>query len=202
MKQQSTLTSVCQGLVALILTVGLIGGFAEPATAQSPPALILDASMPTQPSVPVAAPMGFANGGHTITAIAFSLDLDPSGLAFDPTDSDMDGLPDSVSLPEGEPPVFVFDYDPADTDGEIDVLMADLSGTPLPEGVIIEFELTPSQNGVVAAWIDFSGDPAPSFSNDMGEDVEGTASVLGGELIFADGFESGDTSAWSATTAP
>ncbi len=109
-------------------------------------------------------------------------------------------MPDSVSLPEGEPPLFVFDYDPTDADGEIDVLMADLSGTALPEGVIIEFELTPSQDGVVANWIDFSDDPAPSFSNDMGEDVAGTATVLGGEQIFADGFESGDTSAWGSST--
>ena len=53
-----------------------------------------------------------------------------------------------------------------------------------------------------ATWIRFSGDPPPSFSNDQGEDVEGIAIVLGDDLIFADGFESGDTASWSQTTPP
>ncbi len=182
------------------LAAGLLAAGA--AGAQPGPTLVLDGSLPTVPQVQVAVPLGFTNGGHAITAIAFSLDLDPAGLAFDPTDSEPDGVPDSVTLPAGMPQIVVVDYDPADVDGELDVLLANLSGPPLPEGVIMEFELTPSQSGIVASWIRFSDDPPPSFSNDQGEDVEGTAIVLGDELIFADGFESGDTSSWPATTTP
>ncbi len=172
------------------------------AGAQSAPALILDGSLPTQPQVPVAVPLGFTGGGHAITAIAFSLDLDPAGLAFDATDADLNGVPDAVTLPAGMPEVLVVDYDPDDLDGELDVLLANLSGLPLPEGVIIEFELTSSQNGIGATWIGFSSNPPPSFSNDQGQDVEGTAIVLGHELIFADGFEGGDTASWASTTTP
>ncbi|MCP3980238.1 MAG: hypothetical protein GY716_13110, partial [bacterium] len=140
------------------------------------------------------------NNGHPITAIAFSLDLDPAGLAFDPTDADLDGVPDAVTLPAGVPPVVVVNYDPADADGELDVLLADLSGTPLPEGVILEIEVTPSQSGTAAEWIRFSEDPPPSFSNDLGEDVCGSIQVLGSGVIFADGFETGDTCFWSSST--
>ncbi len=181
--------------LAVVLSVGFLS--VGPVDAQSGPTLILDASMQASPPVSVAVPLGFTGGDHTITAIAFSLDLDAAGLAFDPTDADLDGIPDAVTLPAGMPPIVVIDYDPDDPDGEIDVLLADLSGTPLAEGVILEFELTPSQSGTVASWIRFSDDPAPSFANDQGEDVAGTAIVLGSDILFTDGFESGDTSAWS-----
>ncbi len=185
--RQRSLTAFCLGL----LTLGL-----ATAGAQSGPALVLDANQPTSPGIPVAVPLGFADHGHTIAAVVFSFDLDPAGLAFDPTDADMDGIPDAVTLPAGMPSIVVIDYDGTDLDGEIDVLLANLSGTPLAEGVILELELTANQSGTVASWIGFSGDPPPSFSNDQGQDVEGTAVVLDNEVVFADGFESGDTSAW------
>ncbi len=178
--------------IAGLLAAGAAG-------AQPGPALVLDASLQTSPGLPVAVPLGFANHGHAITALAFSFDLDPAGFAFDPTDADLDGVPDAVTLPAGMPPVLVITYDPGDPDGELDVLMADLSGTPLAEGVILEVELTPSQSGIAADWIDFSDDPAPSFSNAQGEDVCGTTQVLGSGVLFADGFESGTTCAWSGS---
>ncbi len=181
--------SVAGVLLAGILAAGAAG-------AQEPPMLVLDARAETSPGIPVVLPLDFSNGGHAITAIAFSLDVDPAGLTFDPTDSDMDGIPDSITLPAGMPSTVVIAWDAADTDGELDVLLANLTGPPLPEGVIMEFELTPVLSGVAGTWIRFSNDPAPSFSNDQGEDVEGIAVVLGSDLIFADGFESGDTGAW------
>ena len=46
----------------------------------------------------------------------------------------MDGIPDAVTLPAGEPSVVVIDYDADDADGELDVLLANLSGAPLAEG--------------------------------------------------------------------
>ncbi len=97
------------------------------------------------------------------------------------------------------PPVVVVDYDSGDTDGELDILLADLSGSPLPEGVIVEVEVTPSQSDVAATWIRFSSDPPPSFSNDQGDDVVGIFQVLGTGSIFIDGFESGDTCAWASS---
>ncbi len=150
----------------------------------------------------MAVPLGFANHGHAISALVFSFDLDPAGLAFDPTDADGDGIPDAVTLPEGMPSIVVIVYDASDPDGELDVLLANLSGAPLAEGVILEIELTAKRSGAAASWIDFSGDPRPSFGNAQGQNVEGTAVVLGPALVFADGFESGDTSAWRTLTNP
>ena len=180
-----------------VLCMGLLA--AGVAGAQPGPVLILDASPRTTPGIPTVLPLGFTNSGHAITAIAFSLDLDPAGLTFDATDADMDGVPDAITLPAGMPPVVVIDFDPADSDGELDVLLADLSGTPLAEGIILELELTPSQSGRAASWIGFSEDPPPSFANAQGEDVCGAARVLGTGVVFADGFESGDTCAWSGS---
>lgn len=181
----------------LILLAGLLS--AGPSDAQSRPVLILDVSMQTSAGVPLVAPLGFASGAHTITAIAFSFDLDSTGLTFDPTDTDLDGVPDAVTLPAGVPAVVVVDYDPTEPDGEIDVLLANLSGAPLAEGVILELELTPNQSGTAASWISFSENPEPSFANDQGADVCGSARVLGSAVVFSNGFESGDTCAWSGS---
>lgn len=189
--------SGCRYLAAALLA-GLAGAAAA-GVCPPRPSMVLDASVQTSPGVAVTLPVEFDNSGNTISAVAFSLDFDPAGLAFDPTDADLDGIPDAVTLPAGMPPVVVVDHDPSDTDGELDVLLADLSGTPLPEGVIVEVELTPSQSDVAATWVRFSGDPPPSFSNDQGDDVAGIALVLGSGVIFTDGFESGDTCAWASS---
>ncbi len=191
--RERALTAFCLGF----LTLGL-----ATAGAQTGPTLVLDAGQPTSPGTPVAVPLGFANQGHAISALVFSFDLDPAGLAFDPTDADGDGIPDSVTLPAGMPSIAVVVYDATDLDGELDVLLANLSGAPLAEGVILELELTAHHNGSAASWIGFSDDPPPSFGNAQGQNVEGTAVVLGPALVFADGFESGDTSAWRTFSNP
>ena len=143
-------------------------------------------------------PLELLHNGFTVSAVAFSLDLDVGRLDLDPADADLDGVPDSITLFGDQPEVVVVNWDAGDADGELDVLLANLSGLPLPEGLIMEFELIPSGGGVVASWIRFSSDPPPSFSDDQGVDLEGTAVVLGA-LVFADGFESGDVSAWSSS---
>jgi len=180
--------------VAAILLAGLLAVEIE-AIDRPAVRLILDAAVQATQSVPLSVQVAFDNGGQSITALVFSLDLDPARLTFDPADADLDGLPDAITLPAGRPSITVIDYDPADSDGEIDILLADLSGVPLPQGVILSFEMTPSQNGIVASWLDFSDDPPVSFGNDLGQDVAGIPEVIGAE-IFANGFESGDTSAW------
>ena len=178
----------------------VLAGLTAGRTAADPhgPMLVLDGASQASPAAPVVVPLGFANNGHAITAIAFSLDLDTERLAFDPIDADMNGVPDAVTLPAGSPSVAIIEYDPDDPDGEIDILLANLSGAPLAEGVILEFELLPSHSGTVVSWITFSSDPPASFGNGQGEDIEGTTEVLGGS-VFADGFESGDTRAWSGS---
>lgn len=165
----------------------------------SGPALVLDGGSWALPGRLATVPIAFWNNGHTITSMALSIDLDTDRLDFDPTDANGDGIPDAVDLPAGVPQLVVVDYDADDTDGELDILLANLSGAPLPEGVVVVIEAVPREAGAVARAVEFSSDPEASFGNDLGQDVEGTTVVLGLDLLFADGFESGDTGAWPAT---
>jgi hypothetical protein len=163
------------------------------------PVLAVDGELRTETGVAVTIPVGFAAGGHTITTVVFSLDLDLDRLGFDPADGDGDGVPDRVRFPQGAPPLTIVDFDAADEQGELDFLLANLSGFPLPEGVLVEIEAEAAGPGYVASWIRFSRNPPPSFGDDQGQSVPGTAVVLGVE-IFADGFESGDLCGWDVDT--
>ncbi len=148
-------------------------------SAQGPPgpALVLDGSPPLSAGVPVRVSIDFASNGHAITALGFSLDVDLDRLGFDPADGDGDGVPDAASFPFGSPSLSFVQFDADDTDGELDVLLADLSGQPLADGLRLEIELLPTGVGRVADFIRFSQDPPPSFGNAQGENVPGTAEV-------------------------
>ncbi len=182
---------------ALRLTVIISFLTAGLATGQTGPELIVDGGQQATSGVPIFVPMIFISHGHEITAIAFSLDLDLESLDFDPADDDGDGIPDVVTFPFGAAGLTVVNFDAGDEDGELDVLLAELSGLPFSDGLLMELELFPATAGQVSRWIRFSQDPAPSFGNAQGEDVPGTVRVIGDE-IFADNFESGDLSGWSS----
>ena len=65
-------------------------------------------------------PDGASGGSDENSAIILSLDFDESRLMFDSTDSDSDGIPDSISIfTPGFIKVVLFDA--SDTDGEIDI---------------------------------------------------------------------------------
>ncbi len=178
-----------------LLTVALAGVLtAGGATAK--PLLILDVSQHATEGSQVIVPVAFTFIDITITALVFSLDVDGDRLRFDPTDDDMDGIPDAVTLPAGLPSVTLIGHDPDDPDGEIDFMLVNLSGAALPRGIILEITLDAVDSGSVASWVRFSDDPTPSFGDAQGDNVDGRIGVIGSE-IFADSFESGDTSAWS-----
>lgn len=179
------------GLLACLSIAGIASG--EPQAA-----LVLDASMPVRAGTPVVLPIAFRYDGATISALVFSIDIDSDRLLFDPADNDMDGVPDAVTLPAGMPSIAYIGYDPDGAGGEIDIMLANLSGAPLPQGVILEIELTSTRRGFISNRIRFSDDPTASFGTAQGGNVDGITHVLGHQ-IFADGFESGDTGAWSIT---
>ncbi len=162
------------------------------------PRLIIDGTVPVTAGVPIFVPVEFAGQVFDVTSIAFSLDIQTELLSFDDGDGDGDGTIDDVTFPLGTPGIASVDWDAGDSDGELDVLLANLSGLPLPDGPLVAFEFMPLRDGCLSAGIRFSEDPAPSFGNSEGQDVEGTAVVTGG-CLFADGFESGDLGAWSQT---
>ncbi len=183
--------------------VALLAGLLAAGSAAAEPQalLVLDASRQAEKGQPYYLPVAFVYDDTTINALVFSIDVDTRRLRFNPADDDMDGVPDAVILPQGMPSITYVGYDPDDTAGEIDVMLANLSGAPLPQGVIMIFKLRPRRRGSIFTWIDFSDDPEASFGNAQGQHVDGITMVLGGE-IFADGFESGDTRRWSITATP
>ncbi len=177
-------------LILHLLAAATVSGDEPPG-----PALLIDGTLPMTPSVPLFVPIDFSANDFMICAIAFSLDLDR--LDFDDRDDDGDGVPDAVRFPLGAPALTFVTFDAEDDGGELDILLANLSGLPLPEGLLIELEIVPASCGWVASAIAFSSEPQVSFGDCDGLDVQGIAVVVTGGAIFADGFESGDLCAWS-----
>ncbi len=132
-----------------------------------------------------------SSNGHAVGSLAFSLDLDGASPAT--VDADGDGRPDHLRFPNGVPGLARVAFDAGDADGELDVLLADLRRSPLGEGVLVEIGVPAELTG-----LRFSAWPSPSFGSVTGADVDGVTTVEG-TVLFVDGFESGDTSAWSAT---
>ncbi len=169
---------------------------------ESRPLLVLHGDQQTSQGVPVFVPVDLIKSGYDVTAVAFSLAIGLDDLRFDPADDDGDGIPDDVAFPLGQPELvyvaFEADGDDGD-DGRLDVMLANLSGLPLLDGLLLEVELLPAASGWVASWIRFSLDPAPSFGGADGQDIPGTWVVTGARL-FTDGFESGGLGAWASAS--
>ena len=144
------------------------------------PMLSVPSNIPAYVGRPVDVPVNFASNGHEIAAVVFSVDFDEHCLAFDPTDSDGDGIPDAVSfnLPPAFAPAAAFD--PDDTDGELDLSILDPAPplASLPDGVIATITFTPTcapdPGNVIMARVGFSDEPAASFGNTAGQSVPGT----------------------------
>ncbi len=147
------------------------------------PELSIATAIPAAEDETVGAGIDLAASGSSIAATTFSIDYDQGCLFFDDTDFDpLDGIPDDleVQVPAGFT-VTVF-HDDGDSDGELDVSIADLAppiGT-LPNGTLVTATFTATCNPEVGTNIDapvlFSTDPAATFSDDLGQDVDGSAS--------------------------
>ena len=142
----------------------------------SQPTLSIPDRVPAQRGGTVTVPVTFNSGGHAIASTVFSVDYDQTWLAFDPTDSDGDGIPDDITLnvPAAFTVVFFFNAD--DTDGELDFAIADL-GPPfasLSSGVVVSMTFTTgTPPSTTPAAVNFSQSPAASFGNTQGQSVPG-----------------------------
>ena len=126
-------------------------------------------------------------------SVAFSLDLDPEHFDLSAIDTDADGIPDHLRYPQGQPHFRIVRWNADDSDGELDILLADLVGDSLVEGGILEVGVPGNQ------WLHqglmLSDSPRPSFGSTTGSDLVGTTNV---DLsLFADDFESGGFTRWS-----
>ncbi len=163
------------------------------------PRLRLPAHLPPPADGTVTATIHYSAQGHAINSVVGSLDFDQSLLSFNPADDDGDGLPDAVRFPGAEGFLRSVIFVPSDSRGELDILITDLTPTPqtLADGPLMEIDfvlLRPAGN--VDDAVLFAAQPPVSFGDISGQSVAGTAAVV----LFADGFETGDTSAWSRTT--
>ncbi len=145
---------------------------------QGDPSLMIDGSTRLTPDKPLWLPVRFQSRGHGISTLAFSLDLDLRHLRFDPSDRDHDGIPDAVRFPAGMPSLADVHFDARDRDGELDVLLSDLDGAALADGVVLEIRLDAAQRSLLARSVSFSTAPRASFGSVTGDSVPGRAIVI------------------------
>ncbi len=171
------------------------------ANASTGPVLQIPLAIPGTFGLPVSVPILFISNGAAISAIVFSVDYDEACLDFDSADADLDGIPDDIVFTLPSQFTGSVTFEPNDTDGELDFVVADFGPpiTSLTDSVLAFMIFTPTCQAGQAP-VRFSPDPPPSFGGTGGQGVPGKSidgSVAIGEQIFADGFESGDLSAWS-----
>ncbi len=179
-----------------LLIFGLeCGGGGRASAPSAEPWIVVTGTAPGTPGEPGWIHVRLEPNGAEVGSVALSLDLDPAVFNPDEIDADSDGVPDLLVFPGGEPGLAVVSFDAADSDGELDLLVADLTMTPLAEGVLLELGVPVDGTWEPPAGLSVSSDPPPSFGSVTGVDVGGQVYV-GETGIFSDGFESGDTTAW------
>jgi len=149
----------------------------HPISARNPvPVLSIPVQIPALPGGTVTVPVHFAANGNAISTVVFSVDYDEKLLNFDPTDSNGDGIPDSVTfnLTGGFQGSVQFNGD--DTDGELDFMIADMSPplSSLPDREVVTIRLNAGNpRNSVNARVGFSKDPKASFGSTTGKSVRG-----------------------------
>jgi len=140
--------------------------------------LTIPAKVPIWPGGRAALPIHLDTWGQEVSSLVFSVDFDQSWLSFNPSDKDGDGLPDAINfnLPDGF--LATAQYDPADTDGELDIVVFQL-GIPqaiIPTGNILTIGLIAGQpEGSFLAEVKSSLDPRASFGSSTGFSLDGEA---------------------------
>lgn len=156
------------------------------------PVVALPQRYPAQAAATVVIPITFDPAGKQVGATAFSIDYDEACLAFEYTDANHDGRPDSVVV--YTPPgyfAWIF-FNAADTDGELDIALADLMPpvATLAAGTLVEISLhivcTPQPPATEReAALLFSSDPPPSNGSLQGGYIAPGAVQHGSVLISA-----------------
>ncbi len=128
----------------------------------------------TEPEKPVSVPVNFTANGSAISSLVFSLDYDSSLATLDPADADQNGIPDAVQfdLPTGFQ--VAVKYDPADLNGELDVVVWSMAWPQLalPDGPFMSITLQPLAQSATTP-LTFTADPRLSFGNTSGQSVYG-----------------------------
>ena len=156
--------------------------------ASSTPMLAIPKNIPSVPNQQVSVPVTFTSDGSDVSSVVFSIDFDEQLLSFDDTDADSNGLPDAVTITVPAGFISSATYDPNDTDGEIDVFIADISIplSSLPDGVVAVITFKTSDPATsTEARVGFSSSPSVSFGDVIGQSLSGTIAE-GSVLIVVD----------------
>lgn len=171
---------------------GMFGGWRGVAVVRaqsSGPTLTIPTTLTATVASQVTVPISFAKNSNKITSTVFSIDFDESCLAFDPTDHNGDGIPDALKFTISPQFQGAVTYNPNDTQGEIDIVIADyapplaaLSDTPALVALTFSIICTPAPGSSQFAPVRFSLHPSPSFGSTVGLDVLGSSSDGGVEI--------------------
>ena len=170
----------------------LLASSSRQVNAAQGPILSLSNNIAGQTGDSVQMVVDFNHGGSDITTSVFSIDYDESCLSFNAADEDNDGILDGMQF--FTPLAFsaAATHDAADTDGEIDVFIADFSlpFSLLPSQALLELNFSiicaPGPNETLSAPVLFSKTPRPSFGSPTGQDVAGSAENGEVEVIGSD----------------
>ena len=145
---------------------------------QGEPRLVIDGSTLLRRGESLWLPVRLQSRGQAISSLVFSLDVSPRLLIIDPSDRDRDGIPDAVRFPAGTPSMANIRFDSGDRDGELDVLISNLSGTALADGVVLEIQVEALRRTLIARGLQFSTAPEASFGSVGGKSISGQAVVV------------------------
>ena len=170
-------------LTAILLLTLCLPGATAVLAAGGQPLLDIPDRIPAVVGATAIVTVNLDGDGEAISGLIFSLDIDPTCLAFNDTDANGDGIPDAAQFVV--PPQFTpsISYQPDDTDGEIDVVITDYSPplATLPNGPVLALrfdvvcEPDVTDNSRISD-ITFSAFPPVSFGNPAGQSVPGISS--------------------------
>jgi len=125
-------------------------------------------------------PINLTSNGASIAAVGFTLNYDQTCLSFDATDNNSDGVPDAITgLPSG----FIPSITPDANAGALNIGLVDNTApiNALSDGALltVAFNVKPAcvttDGSTHSVTLSFANDPAPSFSDPTGHDVNGTS---------------------------
>ncbi len=137
----------------------------------------------------VTLPVTLTTNGADVGSAVFGINYDELCLGFNGADSNDDGLPDGVALTLPDGYFGSVTYQPSDTNGELDVLIARQSdSTPaLTDGSLMTLTLTtrcdPFVGDTDSAEVDFAASPVPALANLSDQPL--TVQTLNGGITIA-----------------
>ena len=180
-------------LTTILLLVAFLPGATAVLAAGGQPLLDVPDRIPAVVGASAIVTVNLDSDGEAISGLIFSLDIDPTCLAFNNTDANADGIPESAQFVVPLQFTPSISYQPDDTDGEIDVVITDYSPplATLPNGPVLALrfdvvcEPDVADNSRISD-ITFSAYPPASFGSPAGQGVPGISSAGSVKISRAD----------------